>query len=325
MDATQPRYTAAAGKQGSPASASAASAPPPAAALPTHAAAAARKPHDGAEPIVTALKSVPCTVLFPPAGPELADALPAPHVPRAAGGAVSLEHPHPQAAASEAEAAETPLQHHVSPFFRPAEDGAVYPPETFRGFHAIGFNWLLSAVAVMVIHCTFAAATAPSLFAFLKGLPKGGPVYVSRLDRGLHGSHSGTYDTEGRFIPAKFEDIFSKFGDARLGGIRWRGVLQMLWRQRSIFDPVGMTAAFLEWGGLYWVAADHEEGVLYKEDVRAMFDGTLWEKLAQRTAARRGQAYGHGHGRGYGQHGGGGGVYGHGGFVAASSERPHAA
>ena len=52
--------------------------------------------------------------------------------------------------------------------------------------------------------------------------------------------------------------------------------------------------------------------MLSKEDVRAMYDGTLWPKLAERTAARRA---GHGHGHGMGGGGGGGGWH--------SSARPH--
>lgn len=241
------------------------------------------------EDIVTALDGVPCTRRFPPAPADLP--IPAPHVPRAAGGAVSAEHPHAAPAATPAEADMTPLQHHVAPFFKPDAHGAVYPAETWRGFHAIGFNWLLAAVAALVIHATFAYWTAPSLWAFVTHLPRGAPVWIGGIDRGLHGSHSGTYDACGRYIPSKFEDIFASYGNERGDGITWRGILTMLGRNRSIMDPVGATAAFLEWAGLYWVAADHDAGVLSKEDVRAMYDGTLWEKLARRTAARRG---GHG-------------------------------
>jgi hypothetical protein len=289
-------------KKGGTTKATTATAHPPATS-PTYAAAAAHKPMGaggggGSAPIVTALKSVPCTMQFLPAGPGLANAIPAPHVPRAAGGAVSAEKPQPQPAASEAEAQMTPLQSHSASFFDADGDGLIFASDTFSGFRAIGFNWLLSLVAVWVIHGTFAFWTAPSLLAFSRDLFRGAPLHVSRMDRGLHGSHTGVYDTEGRYRPEVFESIFTKFGDGR-GGITWSGILTMLGRQRSIFDPMGMTAAFLEWGALYWLCG-YDEGVLMKEDVRAMYDGTLWDKLAQRTAARRGHGYGGGHVRGGG-------------------------
>lgn len=55
----------------------------------------------------------------------------------------------------------TTLQAHCS-FFDPDGDGVVWPQDTLMGFHAIGFNWLVSVLAVIVLHPTFAYWTQTS-------------------------------------------------------------------------------------------------------------------------------------------------------------------
>jgi peroxygenase len=61
----------------------------------------------------------------------------------------------------------------------------------------------------------------------------------------------------------------------------------------NIVDPVGWTAARLEWWALWLLSAD-EGGVVSKEKVRASFDGSLWYLLAdeneKREAARKAAA-----------------------------------
>jgi peroxygenase len=243
---------------------------------------------------ISSLPGVPCTVAFPAPGPELADALPNPHVPRA-DVAPSAEKPMGEPALSPYESGMSVIQRHCL-FWDRSQTGVIYPADTYWGFHAIGLPRLLAALAVPIIHLTFAAWTCDSMWQLLRDLPRGAPLHVARMDRCLHGSDSRTYDTEGRFRPEAFESIFSKFGvgSGSQSGITWSGVLRMLGRNRSIMDPVGSFAAFLEWGTLYLLAADHSVGVLQKEDVRACFDGTLWPKLAERVAARRARGVGGG-------------------------------
>jgi peroxygenase len=70
-------------------------------------------------------------------------------------------------------------------------------------------------------------------------------VYVHNIHKNKHGSDTGTYDTEGRFIPQKFEDIFSKYSDGRDYITIW-DMLKLMKGQRCIADPIGWGGAFFE-------------------------------------------------------------------------------
>jgi peroxygenase len=60
-----------------------------------------------------------------------------------------------------------------------------------------------------------------------------------------HGSDTGTYDHEGRFLPQKFEDIFAKYGDGRDYLTFW-DLTNMVKGQRNISDPIGWGGAIFE-------------------------------------------------------------------------------
>ena len=89
------------------------------------------------------------------------------------------------------------LQQHID-FFDPDHDGVIWPLDTFWGFYAIGFNLFLSIFAVFVIHGTFSYPTGPGWLPdpFFR-------IWMGRIHKGKHGGDTGTYDTEGRFIPQK--------------------------------------------------------------------------------------------------------------------------
>lgn len=67
-------------------------------------------------------------------------------------------------------------------------------------------------------------------------------IYTARIHKGKHGSDSGTYDNEGRFIPQKFEEIFSKYATGDKQSISIRETMDYMKGQRLISDPIG-------WGG----------------------------------------------------------------------------
>nr|XP_043618247.1 peroxygenase 1-like isoform X2 [Erigeron canadensis] len=147
------------------------------------------------------------------------------------------------------------LQQHVA-FFDQDDNGIIYPSETFKGFRDLGFNVVACVFFTMLVHGTMSYVTLPTW------LPSPCfPIYIENIHKAKHGSDSATYDTEGRFIPANLENIFSKYAHTKP-------------------DKLTLAASKLEWGVLYMLAKD-SEGFLSKESVRRCFDGSLFEYCAR--------------------------------------------
>ncbi|EIE19761.1 Caleosin-domain-containing protein [Coccomyxa subellipsoidea C-169] len=223
--------------------------------------------------VTTGIAQVPTTTKGAPQ--NLDEKMPNPGLPRA-NKAVSAEKPSGGPSPQD----RTVLQQHVD-FFDFDKDGILYPQDTFNGFHKIGFNIFLSAFAVLVIHGTFSYPSQDGWFPdpFFS-------VKINNIHKCKHGSDSESYDTEGRFVPEKAEEVFAKYDKGNKGGLYYKDILTMINGNRNIFDPVGWTAEFLEWSALWLIAAD-DKGLLPKEAVRAQYDGSLFYQLARKTEARR--------------------------------------
>jgi peroxygenase len=239
--------------------------------------------------IVTSLPEVPITVKrrLPD---NLDQSLPNPGLPRAN---VAASKEHPQGSPTKHNKPiprSTVLQQHSS-FWDEDKDGVLWPGETYRGFKRLGLNALVSAVGAAIINGAFSYWTSPSWIPdpFFR-------VYLSGIHRCKHGSDSNTYDEEGRFVPEKFEEMFSKFDQDNKGGLYFNELMEMLAEKRNVLDPFGWTAAFLEWGTTYWLAAQpgpdspvpgekkkKKMMMIAKEDIRAIYDGTFFEHVAERV------------------------------------------
>ena len=104
----------------------------------------------------------------------------------------------------------------------------------------LGYNFFWSIIAIFVIHANFSYPTLTGLLPdpFFR-------IYIDNIHKDKHGSDTGAYDNEGRFIPQKFEDFFNKYGhhpDQLTAWEMWRG----LCGQRVLMDPIGWGAGILE-------------------------------------------------------------------------------
>ncbi|GAQ81996.1 Caleosin [Klebsormidium nitens] len=175
------------------------------------------------------------------------------------------------------------MQQHVE-FFDRNKDGVIMPWETFAGFRALGVNLFFSLLAPILIN---GAQSYPTQDGWLPD-PLWG-IKIKNIHRFKHGGDSGVYDTEGRFVPEKFEEIWSKYDRDNKGALTVSQLFEMTQGNAVVYDLFGWLAEKLEWALTYWMLADHR-GLMYKENVRQCLDGSLFyriEKERQELQARR--------------------------------------
>ncbi|GAA5983354.1 hypothetical protein JCM11641_006043 [Rhodosporidiobolus odoratus] len=167
------------------------------------------------------------------------------------------------------------LKQHVA-FFDKDGDNVIWPLDTWRGFRELGYSFFWCCFAMSVIHFFFSWFTAPGFLPdpFFR-------VFLKNGHRSKHGSDTGVYDSEGRFIPAKFEEIFTKFDKNGKGGLTFKEGLHMIHANRQACDPIGWAAEGFEWASTYlliWPA----DGICDKESIRTVYDGSLFYVVADR-------------------------------------------
>ncbi|CAM0872052.1 unnamed protein product [Alopecurus aequalis] len=190
--------------------------------------------------------------------PDLQEQVPKPYLARAM---AAVDASHPEGSRGRDTRGMSVLQQHVS-FFDRNGDGIIYPWETFQGMRAIGLGYPVSFAAAVFINLIISYPTQPGW------LPS--PllsIHIKNIHKGKHGSDSETYDTEG-----------SKFGRTRPDALTEDEISTMLKDNRNMYDFLGWVAALLEWKILYKVGKD-KEGLLQREIVRSLFDGSLFERL----------------------------------------------
>ncbi|XP_052188127.1 probable peroxygenase 4 [Diospyros lotus] len=170
------------------------------------------------------------------------------------------------------------LQKHVV-FFDQNKDGVIYPWETFQGFRAIGCGILLSSFAAVFINVGLSKKSRPGKFPSLLF-----PIEIKNIEKSKHGSDSGVYDKQGRFVPSKFEEIFSKHAQTNAHALTSDELMKMLRANREPRDFGGWLASYTEWKILYVLCKD-KNGLLQKETIRAVYDGSLFEQMAREKAS----------------------------------------
>ncbi|KAL2109604.1 hypothetical protein VUR80DRAFT_2278 [Thermomyces stellatus] len=166
------------------------------------------------------------------------------------------------------------LQQHVM-FWDRDNDGVIWPWDTYVGFRELGFNLVFSLLAVLVINLNF---SYPTRLAHSYLPDPFFRVYVDSIHKAKHGSDSGTYDKEGRFVPQPFEDLFAKWDYDNDGALDFRQFFELIRGNRVAADPFGWGAAFFEFGTTWLLI--QRDGKIYKEDLRGIYDGSLFWKIA---------------------------------------------
>lgn len=174
----------------------------------------------------------------------------------------------------------TPLQRHAM-FFDVNHDGLVYPSETFKGCRRLGVGIFLSTATAIFVNGALSRRTRPG-----KGFSFSFPIEVKNIKTAKHGSDTDVFDTEGRFVESKFEDIFAKHAKTNKDYLTSDELNKMLKANRDPKDYLAWFAAFTEWRLLFALAKD-KQGVLQKETLKGFYDGSLFYKIAEKIASKK--------------------------------------
>uniref|UniRef100_A0A453PIB4 EF-hand domain-containing protein n=4 Tax=Aegilops tauschii subsp. strangulata TaxID=200361 RepID=A0A453PIB4_AEGTS len=169
----------------------------------------------------------------------------------------------------------TALQKHVA-FFDADSDGIVSFSETERGLRAIGLGAAEATVKATLINGVIGPKTRPENATTSKF-----SIYIENIHQGIHGSDSGSYDAQGRFVPAKFNEIFTKHAKVEPNAVNESELEAMRIANREDGDDIGRAASKAEWDLLHSLAKD-KDGFLQKDNARTVFDDSLFVQLAKK-------------------------------------------
>ncbi|EDU42298.1 caleosin domain containing protein [Pyrenophora tritici-repentis] len=175
----------------------------------------------------------------------------------------------------------TALHNHCT-FWSRTHPSIIYPWDIYTGFHALGFHPLLCIWAAITMSLCSSYATQPTY------MPH--PFFAINLDNiaaSRHGSTTGVYDLDAELDLRRLDKVFNKYAGGRpyLTGSE----LYAVWKgQCCANDWFGWFAGGLEWIALY-ILLWPEDGKMYKEEIRGVYDGSIFWKIAEARARAQGR------------------------------------
>ncbi|KAI1805319.1 Caleosin-domain-containing protein [Daldinia bambusicola] len=179
------------------------------------------------------------------------------------------------------------LQQHIA-FFDPDNDGIIWPADVYNGFRALGFNVLFSLGALLI----------PVFFSYPTRLGRSWlpdprlRIYVDDIHMAKHGSDTGVYDADGHFSPGRFDRVFARFDSDGVGGLSVGDLRALLSKDRCAADPAGWSFAFMEFWTTWLLL--QKDGRVWKDDLRACYEGTLFWKISEERTKGDGWRKGYG-------------------------------
>ncbi|KAK1999483.1 Caleosin-domain-containing protein [Colletotrichum falcatum] len=236
-------------------------------------------PNDDGPTFATAVPMCPITSRRPPAV-NAGKAIESPGVAHA-NRAPSVDKPNGSVEYSEKYNDYTVLQQHVM-FWDRNNDGVITPIDVWVGFRDLGFNLATCLLAATVIPLAFSYGTVMQYSYIPDPFFR---LYVGGMHKAKHGSDSGVYDSEGRFVPQRFEDVFANCSARKDDALTLGEVFGLMSRNRCAVDPFGWSASFFEWVTTWTLLA--KDGKIHKEDLRRVYDGSLfWEIRNKRRSGK---------------------------------------
>ncbi|KAF2855590.1 Caleosin-domain-containing protein [Plenodomus tracheiphilus IPT5] len=168
------------------------------------------------------------------------------------------------------------LQRHCD-FWDADKDGLIYPWDIFVGFRKLGFNIALClwAAVTMCMCSSYSTQTSWLPHPMLA-------INLDKIDCCRHGSTTGAYDLEAELDSNRFDAVFRKYAEGK-DYLTWR-TMYNVWRgQCCANDFFGWFAGGLEWIAMYILLWPHD-GRLRKEDIRGVYDGSIFFKIAEARA-----------------------------------------
>uniref|UniRef100_A0ACD6AJD9 Uncharacterized protein n=3 Tax=Avena sativa TaxID=4498 RepID=A0ACD6AJD9_AVESA len=111
-------------------------------------------------------------------------------------------------------------------------------------------------------------------------------IYIDQIHKAMHGSDTGAYDANGRFVPKKFEEIFIEHAKVRPDALTSLEPEELILANRDPLDPQSWRGPVNAWGLSYKLSSD-KDGFLHKDSIRGIYDGSEFIKLEEKRRSSR--------------------------------------